>query len=241
MIGLSIGAALACIAIVYVGAAVQASIGIGLGMISSPVLALVAVGFIPVAIVLAVIPLTSTVAWTERRHIDRHGLVWTLVGRVPGVAVGAYVAASLSSTVLAVLVAGSVLLSVLASITSTHFEPRDSALLGAGLASGFMATTTGVGGPPIALVYQHSDPVTMRSTVSAFFTVGAFMSLIGLALAGQVGTRQFELTSILLPSVALGVITARLLNDRLDPEIVRPAVLAVCSVSAVALLIETFA
>ena len=38
MLGLTMGMTFACVAVVYVGAAVQASIGIGLGMIASPVL-----------------------------------------------------------------------------------------------------------------------------------------------------------------------------------------------------------
>ena len=43
----------------------------------------------------------------------------------------------------------------------------DRALVVAGLASGFAGTTTGVGGPPMALTYQNSDPATMRATISA--------------------------------------------------------------------------
>ncbi len=73
VVGLPIFAALACVLVVYVGTTVQASLGIGLGMLSSPVLALTDSDFIPVAIILAVIPLSSSVAWSERAHIDRRG------------------------------------------------------------------------------------------------------------------------------------------------------------------------
>ncbi len=241
MIGLSLGALLACVLIVFLGAATQASLGIGLGMMSSAVLAIVDPDFIPVAIVIAVIPLSGSVAWDDRSHLDRRGLGWSLAGRVPGVVVGALVAASLSDRVLALLVAGSVLLSVLASITTSRFEPRDSALLAAGLSSGFMGTTTGVGGPPIALVYQHTDPATMRSTISAFFAIGAVMSAVALAIAGEVGRRELELTALLIPSVVVGVLTARRFRDRLRAAVIRPAVLVLCTASAVALLVETLA
>ena len=40
MLGLSVGMAIACVVVVYVGSTVQASIGIGLGMIASPMLLL---------------------------------------------------------------------------------------------------------------------------------------------------------------------------------------------------------
>jgi uncharacterized membrane protein YfcA len=165
---------------------------------------------------------------------------FALFGRVPGVIAGALIVAALSDQVLAVMVAVSVFIAVAASMTKVRFRPTDRSLVVAGLASGFAATTTGVGGPPMALTYQHSDPATMRSTISAFFLFGALMSLGALALAGEVGVRQWQLTALLLPGIALGVIAARLLQHRLDPEVVRPAVLVICTIAAIALLVETF-
>lgn len=240
VLGLSPGLAIACIVVVFIGAAIQGSLGIGLGMISSPVLAIADTDFIPTAIVLAVIPLSGAVAWAERASIDRRGLALTLIGRVPGVIVGAAVAALLSDEMLAVLVAGSVIVAVAVSIVGKKFVAGDAALVAAGLTSGFMTTTTGVGGPPMALTYQHSDPATMRGTVSAFFAVGAVMSLVALAVAGEFGQRQLELGAFLLPSILLGIATAHVVRDRLDASIVRPAVLVVCTASALVLLVKTF-
>jgi uncharacterized membrane protein YfcA len=239
ILDLPIAQVLACVAIVYIGAAVQGSLGIGLGMISSPVLALIDPDFIPVAIIVAVIPLSGTVAWVERQHIDRRGVALSLGGRVPGVILGALVATILSDTILGVMVGASVLAAVIVSAAGKKFDVGDGALIGAGLVSGFMATTTGVGGPPIALTYQHDSPVTMRSTISAFFTVGALMSLTALVVVGEVGRRELSLTLMLLPSVVAGVATARLFHQRIDALNVRPAVLVLCAFSASALLVET--
>ena len=240
MLGLSLAMTIVCIAVVFVAATVQASIGIGLGMIASPVLLFADPDFIPTAIMLAVLPLTFTVAWVDREHIEARDVGFALIGRVPGVIVGALVVAALSERVLAVMVAASVLLAVLASITGRLFEPTDRALVVAGLASGFAGTTTGVGGPPMALTYQNSDPATMRATISAFFAIGSLMSLAALALAGEVGMRQLQLTLLILPGVGLGVVTSRRVKDHLRPDVVRPAVLAICTVASVALLVETF-
>ena len=240
MLGLSLAMTIACITVVFVAATVQASIGIGLGMIASPVLLFADADFIPTAIMLAVLPLTFTVAWVDREHIEARDVGFALIGRVPGVIVGALVVAALSERVLAVMVAASVLLAVLASITGRLFEPTDRALVVAGLASGFAGTTTGVGGPPMALTYQNSDPATMRATISAFFAIGSLMSLAALALAGEVGMRQLQLTLLILPGVGLGVVTSRRVKDHLRPDVVRPAVLAICTVASVALLVETF-
>ena len=240
MLGLSVGMAIACVAIVYVGSTVQASIGIGLGMIASPMLLLADPDFIPAAIMLAVLPLTFTIAWVDRQHIAPRDVGFALGGRVPGTIAGALVVASLSDRVLAVLVAGSVLLAVVASITGRLFQPTGRALVVAGLASGFAGTTTGVGGPPMALTYQNSDPATMRATISAFFSIGSVMSIVALWLAGEIGLRQLQLTAMILPVVVLGVCTALLVKEHLRPEVVRPTVLVICTIAAVALLAETF-
>ncbi len=240
MFGLSVGIAIACVVVVFVGATVQASIGIGLGMIASPMLALADTDFIPAAIMLAVLPLTFTIAWVDRQHIEKRDVGFALIGRVPGTIAGALVVAALSDRVLAVMVAASVLVAVVASITGRLFRPTDRALVVAGLASGFAGTTTGVGGPPMALTYQNSDPATMRATISAFFSIGSLLSIGALTLAGEIGRRQLQLTALILPGVVLGVVTSRRIKDRLRPEVIRPAVLVICTIAAMALLIETF-
>lgn len=240
MFGLSVAMAIACIVVVYVGAVVQASIGIGLGMIAAPMLAFADPDFIPAAIMLAVLPLTFTIAWIDRQHIVKRDVGFALIGRVPGVIAGALVVAALSDRVLAVMVAASVLLAVVASITGRLFRPTDRALVVAGLASGFAGTTTGIGGPPMALTYQNSDPATMRATISAFFSIGSLMSIGALALAGEIGVRQFRLTALILPGVGLGVVTARRVKHLLRPEVIQPGVLVICTIGAFALLIETF-
>ncbi len=237
--GLPLLAAMACMLVVYFGTTVQASLGIGLGMLSSPVLALVDSDFIPVAIILSVIPLSGSVAWSEREHVDRRGTGLLLVGRVPGVIVAALLVASFSDTVLGLLVAGSVIAAVIVSAVGRKFVAGPATLLVAGGASGFMATTTGVGGPPVALTYQHDTPQTMRASISAFFAIGAVMSLVGLLFAGEVTRRALELTALLIPSVLLGIITARRTKHRLNADLVRPAILMLCLLSATALLIRT--
>ena len=56
-----------------VGAAVQGALGIGMGMIASPLLAIADHGFIPGAIVISVLPLSLAVILQEHHHIDRRG------------------------------------------------------------------------------------------------------------------------------------------------------------------------
>ncbi len=239
MLGMSWAMVTLVVAVVFTGAVVQASIGIGLGMLASPVLALADHDFIPAAIMIAVVPLTFSVAWADRRHIEPRDVGIAVAGRLPGVILGAYVVAVVSDDALALVVAAAVMLAVVVSLVGRIFEPTPRAIFAAGTGSGFTGTATGVGGPPIALVYQHASPATMRASLSAFFAVGSIMSIVALTIAGEIGHRQLELTALLIPPVVVGTICARRVHHLLDPAVVRPAVLAACAISAAALVVET--
>ncbi len=231
--------AIAMIAVVL-GAMVQSSLGIGLGMLAGPLLTLADRAFVPGAILFVILPMTFAIAARERSGIDYRGVGVALLGRLPGVILGAWAISIASERFLVVLVGSTVLLSVALSMTRIRFTPAPRALFAAGLISGFMGTSTGVGGPPMAMTYQHADPAVMRSTVSAFFLFGAAMSITGLGLSGAIGTRQIQLGALLLPAVAVGFGLAQIFARKLQPQTIRPAVLIVCSISSIALLFDEF-
>lgn len=238
LVGLSPWVALACVLVAAAGSALQAAIGIGMGLFTAPILGLVDTDFVPAAVVVAVIPLTVGMAIRERSHIDRRGMAWAVGGRVPGVVLGSWLAAAAGHTAIAVVIGVSVLAAVLASATGRRFAPTDRNLLVAGAASGFGGTAAGIGGPPMAMTYQHADPATLRATLAAFFTVGAAMSVASLVIAGVLGTRELQLGLLLVPGVLVGLASAPYTIARLPPERVRPVVLTVCTVSALALIVE---
>jgi len=238
---LPIVGALACVTIVYLGAVMQASTGVGVGIMSSPVLLIVDPDFIPACIVVSVLPLSITVAVKDRAFVDRPGATAALVGRVPGLIAGTLVLTVISDDVLAYLVSATVLIGVVVSLTAKRFTPTRPAIVTAGFLSGFTGTAVGVGGPPIAMTYQHSDPVTMRATISVFFAVGSLLSAVALALAGEIGVRQLQLIALLVPPVVGGLATARRYKQRLVGTGVRPVVLALSAFSAIALLVRTAA
>ena len=74
---------------VVLAAALQASIGFGMGMLAAPVVALVDPGLIPGTLILLAVVVTLLVVLTERQHIDLGGTGWALAGRVPGTVAGA--------------------------------------------------------------------------------------------------------------------------------------------------------
>jgi uncharacterized membrane protein YfcA len=235
-IGLNPWLAVLAVAIVFTGSSLQASIGVGLGLLAAPTLSLIDPAFIPGALTVCVVPLTVGMTIRERSHIDRGGISRAVVGRFIGVVLGAWLISRLGQSGIAVVVGLSVLLAVVGSLTGLHFSPTPRNLFVAGTASGFSGTVAGVGGPPMALTYQHSDPRTLRATLAMFNMVGSAFTIPSLVIAGVIGRRELQLALMLVPGVLLGLWIGQFTIARLPPERVRPIVLVVCAASALVLL-----
>jgi uncharacterized membrane protein YfcA len=81
---------------VLVGAAVQTSVGLGLGLVAAPVVSMLDPTLMPgsVLITTALLPvLTLSAEW---RHTDLRGMSWALGGRLVGTGAGVWVVATLA-------------------------------------------------------------------------------------------------------------------------------------------------
>jgi uncharacterized membrane protein YfcA len=215
---------------------VQGTIGVGFALIVAPLLGLLEPALVPVGVLVLMLPLNFYVAWRERPAIDRGGAGWITVGRVAGTAGGFWVLAALSTSALAVFVGASILAAVLATLAMPTFAPSRHALLGAGLVTGITETATGVGGPPLALVYQHQPVPVMRSTIAVCFLLGELVSLAVLWASGRVGAPQFLGAALLLPALLVGGAASRFMHLRVNARFMRGFVLVFATASALALL-----
>jgi uncharacterized protein len=233
------GLELALVALVVcVASCLQGAIGFGLGMLAAPVIALLDPSLLPGSIVLLAAGLTVLGVLRDRTSVDLRGTGWALLGRVPGTAAGALLVAALPAQALALTLAGTVLLAVLLSICGWRPRPRPAAVAVAGAASGLMGTATSIGGPPMALVWHGSSPARMRGTMSAFFLVGALMSLVALTAVGSIDREVLLFAAVLLPAMLLGFAVSGVVNGRLDKVLVRRAGLAASTAGAVLVLVQ---
>jgi uncharacterized membrane protein YfcA len=240
VLGLAPWMAALAVAIVFVGAATQASIGVGLGLVAAPTLSLMDPAFIPGALTISIVPLVVGMTVREHVHVDRT-IYKAIPGRLVGSLAGAWVVATGGQDAVVLVVGIAVLLAVAASLSTVHFSPTAGHLVVAGTASGFAGTVAGVGGPPMAITYQHSDPRTLRASLAAFNTIGLLaFTLPSLVVAGVIGRREVELACLLVPGVVGGLWSGKYLIARLPPDRVRAFVLGVCAVSAVVLLARQF-
>lgn len=218
------------------GACLQGAVGFGSNLIAAPLLILVDESFVPAPIVVGSIALNILVMRREGRGAYDPTVNAAMIGQVFGAVAAGGVLVVVSEDGLSLLFAGLVLLAVAVSAAGWHLAPTRRTLAGAGVAAGFMGTISGIGGPPIALVYQRADGPTLRATLSRFFLVGGFISLAVLAASGKVTGENVGPFCVVVPAAVLGFLASAPLVKRVDKGSVRPIVLTLSALAAVAVL-----
>jgi uncharacterized membrane protein YfcA len=239
MFGLGLWALIALVAAVLIGATLQGVVGLGLGLILAPVTGLVAPQLLPgLALWLAMLLPLFTLS-RDWRSADRHGLCWALAGRIPGTAIGVWLVSVLSVRVLHILVGVVVLVAVALTVRTLRMPTTPTTLLGAGVVSGITGTVSSIGGPPLALIYQHHATDTLRATLGVYFVLGAAFSIVGLAATGQMLARDLMVAAVMTPVVVLGFLLSGPLRRRVDHGSVRIGLLSLCAASAAALIVRS--
>ncbi|QJQ94842.1 MULTISPECIES: sulfite exporter TauE/SafE family protein [Halomonadaceae] len=208
-----------------IAAFIQGIVGIGFALILAPVMGLLRPDLLPVSLLLLMLPLNLYVAARERNDIDWKGVVYISVGRVPGTVLGLLVLSLVSARGLNQLVGGVTVLAVLSAFLLPPFHPRRGECAGAGFITGISETATGVGGPPMALLYQHKPGSVLRSTIATCFLIGEVFSLIILVAVGFFYAYQLLWVAALLPALAIGGLASRFMHYRLDAWLMRTGVL----------------
>lgn len=229
---------LLAVIVVACGSLVQGSIGIGLGILTVPILSLIDPVMAPVPTLLLAIPLTVSMAFRERTDIESKGVIWLLLGRFPGAILGLGLLAIATQRTLDIWIALSVIVAVL--ILSTGLKmPRNSATeFGTGLMAGVMGMVASMGGPPAALLFKDAKGPTVRSTLALFFTFGLTLTLIARIVAGKITGDDVLLAAWMLPGLAIGYVASSRLRGRVDAMALRPAILVVSSIAAAGLLVR---
>ncbi|MBU1440320.1 MAG: sulfite exporter TauE/SafE family protein [Gammaproteobacteria bacterium] len=223
---------------VLFAAFVQGSTGVGFALIVAPVIGLLKPELLPVCVLVLMLPLNLYVVWRERTAVDRVGASWITGGRIVGTAGGLWVLAALSATHLAWFVGLSTIAAALVTLSMPAFSPGRAAFIAAGLVTGVTETATGIGGPPLALVYQHQTPPTMRSTIALCFLVGEVVSLVTLLAADRIDASHLSAAASLLPALVVGAVLSRLVHRHVNGRFLRAFVQVFAIVSGGLLLVH---
>jgi len=222
----------------FLGALIQGSIGYGLNLVVVPVVAIIQPAALPAAMIVMALPMTASSAFFERGHIHHSGVMWMTIGRLPGVILGTWIVVALESSILAIAIGGFVILAAAMSVVTSRIPVTSFSSAVAGFVAGVMGTASAIGGPPVALLYQHEHGPVLRATLGATFLIGTAMSLGALGLAGRVEVWHWALGLALTPGIAMGFYASLRIHDWLDAGWLRPCVLAFAAFSGFSVLLR---
>jgi uncharacterized protein len=218
--------------VMAVGAALQGILGFGANLLAVPLLLLIAPALVPTPVIAASLLLNLLMTWREKGVQHWRAMRWPLFGLLPGSVTGAIAVAVASKQGLTVFFGVLVLVAVGLSASGLH--PRRTRInLGlAGALSGFMGTAVGIGGPPIALVFQRSSGSELRGVLSRFFLVSSAVSLALLAAVGQVSVDDARRALTLMGGVVVGYAASGHLTHRVADRHIRGGILILSALSA---------
>jgi uncharacterized membrane protein YfcA len=186
----------------------------GLGMIATPLLALVVPPLEAAAILLPILICQDAISvWTYHRAWSAWNLKVLLPGSVLGVGAAWVFALYLSNAAIALTVGAIALIFVLhtwlgaglrAYLGRPPVKPqRPHPALGVlwGALSGFTSTLLQVGGPPfqIHMLPQRLEKFTLVGTTVIFFTILNWMKVVPYLALGQFSLRNLATSALLLP------------------------------------------
>lgn len=235
------GEAALAIFVTALASAIQGSIGFGAGLLAAPILLLIDPAFAPAPMLVSNLVLTLFVARREWADVDFGALRYIVSGRLVGTILAAGVLARLSGAgfdlLFGVLVLGAVGLCLMRG--GYERSPRNLSI--AGVASGLMGTLSSIGGPPVALVFQGTEPARFRATLGVHLIVGASLSLVAVWWVGRFGATELTLSGILVPAALAGFWLSRFGIGFVEASHIRTAVLVLSTASALLVLARALA
>jgi uncharacterized membrane protein YfcA len=227
------------VSLLVIGASiVQAALGMGYGLLAAPFLMLIEPAYVPGPTILIGMISSSLGAWSERQHIIWPEVAFASLGRLSGVIVAVILLAFIATTGQFRLVFGLLVgLAVMLTVCGWKMRHNKFSLLGMGWMSGCMGTITGVGAPPLALIYHDRPAVQARPTLAAFFCIGCALSVGGLAISGWLGGREVALAISLLPAMAIGTWLGRKWSGQSNQRY-RQALLALAGIASIVLIAQ---
>jgi hypothetical protein len=230
-----------CFIFLLVGAAscLQGSIGFGFALVAAPILVLIDPSFVPGPVMMNAAVLTTLILIRERQSVDLTSVRWAVLGNLIGTTLAGTVLSLLDPYGFSLLFGAVVLAAVLLSVMGLHPRVTQRNAVVAGVASGFMGTTSSIGGPPMALLFQAERGPALRGNLSAYFLCSTLIGLSMLTFIGRFGRTEIELAQTMLPGLVCGFVLSLRASRWLDRGATRPVVLGLSSAAAIVILMRT--
>ena len=224
-------------AALLLGCTVQTAVGFGMALIAAPIIVVLNPLWVPYVLTVTALSVSVGNTWNQRHHVQWKQIIPPMLSRIPGTALGTWILLNLDTQWLQMTVAGMVLLAIVVTVKLKPFASTPFNMSIAGFISGITGTTTSIGGPPMALVMQHSAGHHARANLSAYFVYSCVVALIGYMVVGLMTTDLWIQSATMVPVAYLGFFIGKRLRPWVDNRF-RPILLALCALSAAIALLN---
>jgi len=209
---------------ILLAAFTQGLTGFGFALVGAPLLLFVleprAVVITNTVLALVVCVLILAESW---RHVRLRRIAPLLAGAVFGLPLGAYIISNVAPGTLKLAISGVIVVFAIPLLLGHRhrFQREGVTSLGAGFASGVLATSTSLGGPPVVLflLNQGWGKEEMRASLSGYFFLLGLLSVASLAVAGIALGDSASQALYLLPALLAGVFVGSRLMPRVAADL----------------------
>lgn len=226
--------------IAALGAILQGCVGFGLGPLAVPLLLLIDTTFVPGPLLVAALFLTILMYRREQFAVEKNEIKWAVAGRLLGTIFGAIVLTVISAAYLSLFFASMVLLSLFIFISGFQLPIKSDSLFSIGALSGFMGTTSSIGGAPMALLYKDTGGPRIRGTLSGIFMIGTVIALASLVVINKFGWHELIYSFTLLPGIFVGYFLSGYVSKILDKGFLRLLILITSGATSITLITRYF-
>jgi len=225
--------------LIILGAITQSAIGIGFG-IPAGILVLLEPSMVPSCIILMGSFLALSNAMLSYKDIIKVDLIYSYTGRVIGsILAMPLIFLTLGTDYYLIIFGILLLIATYLSAKKWNIVATKKNITIAGTASGLMGTLTGIGGPPMAIVYQNSSAKKVVATLNMFFGVGALFSVLLFVYFDLINLPEVMKSIYLAPGLVIGTYIGR---RRIVREFVnrnlKNLIIAVCFISALVIILD---
>ena len=225
--------------LIIIGAITQSAIGIGFG-IPAGILVMLEPSMVPSCIILMGSFLALSNAMLSYKDIIKIDLIYSYTGRVIGsILAMPLIFLTLGTDYYLIIFGLLLLIATYLSAKKWNIVATKKNITIAGTASGLMGTLTGIGGPPMAIVYQNSSAPKVVATLNMFFGIGALFSVLLFVYFDLINLPEVMKSIYLAPGLVVGTYIGR---RRIVREFVnrnlKNLIIAVCFISAFVIILD---
>ena len=225
--------------LIIFGAITQSAIGIGFG-IPAGILVLLEPSMVPSCIILMGSFLALSNAMLSYKDIIKVDLIYSYTGRVIGsILAMPLIFLTLGTDYYLIIFGVLLLIATYLSAKKWNIVATKKNITIAGTASGLMGTLTGIGGPPMAIVYQNSSAKKVVATLNMFFGIGALFSVLLFIYYDLINLPEVMKSIYLAPGLIIGTYVGRrkIIREFVNRNL-KNLIIVVCFISAVVIILD---